>query len=376
MTKAASLVTERYHGPIVVLIVDDEPDLPELVAQRFRKQIRAGTHVFYFANDGEQAVAVLAREPSIEVVVSDINMPHMDGMALLATCAEFFPTVRTVIVSAYDDMSNIRAAMNRGAYDFLVKPLDFQDFERTIERTVEQVRTVRHAAAERQASLILRQFVGEGAVNYARSRVGGAVPLSNEMVDRTVVFVDICSFTSLSERHEPRVVLQLLNSYFDAIVSCIVMQGGHIDKFIGDAVMSTFQGPDAPTAAAMAVLQARQAIRRMRGDIETRIGFFPNISAGIHAGKVIAGPVGASVVGRLDFTVIGDVVNTAARLQRLAGPGEIVVTQEVRDRLDPSVLVASHGIHTLRGKTEPMALYSVRTIEGATQSMAVEPVDV
>ena len=363
-------------GPMKVLVVDDEPDIERLVTLRFRKQIALGSYRFAFAPDGLAALDYLAQAPDTEAVVTDINMPRMGGLELLEAVAERYPTMRTVVVSAYGDMTNIRAAMNRGAFDFLIKPLDFADAERTIERCVQQVRSIRQHAHEHKTSNILKQFVDEEVVEYARTTAGGGEVTSETMVDRTVVFVDICSFTSLSERNEPRVVLGLLNSYFDAIVSCIVAHRGHIDKFIGDAVMATFDGPNAAERAVVAAAEAAQAIRQKRGAVEQQVGFFPNVSAGIHCGPVIAGPVGASVVRRLDYTVIGDVVNTAARLQHLASPGEVVLSAAVKQRLPRDFVVLERGVHTIRGKAEPVMLFCLRPADPTQGDLvALEPPD-
>ena len=108
-----------------ILVVDDEPDLEALVLQKFRRQIRDGAVQFVFAHDGIEALASIERHPHVDMVVSDINMPRMDGLSLLAKLQEAEEKKSTVIVSAYGDMSNIRTAMNRGAFDFLTKPIDF-----------------------------------------------------------------------------------------------------------------------------------------------------------------------------------------------------------------------------------------------------------
>jgi sigma-B regulation protein RsbU (phosphoserine phosphatase) len=134
---------------VQILIVDDEPDIELLIRQRFRREAREGVYDFLFARNGADALLRLAAHPGIEVVLSDINMPVMDGLTLLGHLRALEPARGTVIVSAYGDMPNIRAAMNRGAFDFLTKPIDFQDFEVTIHKTVEQVRRLREAAADR-----------------------------------------------------------------------------------------------------------------------------------------------------------------------------------------------------------------------------------
>src|SRR4028119_1781806 len=126
-----------------ILVVDDEPDLEALVVQKFRRQIREGSVSFVFAHDGVEALAVLAENRDLDMVVSDINMPRMDGLSLLEKLQETDEKPSTVIVSAYGDMANIRTAMNRGAFDFLTKPIDFDDLKITINKTLEFVRLAR-----------------------------------------------------------------------------------------------------------------------------------------------------------------------------------------------------------------------------------------
>src|SRR3978361_8231 len=119
-----------------ILVVDDEPDLEALVLQKFRKRIREGAVNFVFARDGIEALQSIEAHPQVDLVVSDINMPRMDGLSLLARLQEADDKKSTIIVSAYGDMSNIRTAMNRGAFDFVMKPIDFADLEATIAKTL------------------------------------------------------------------------------------------------------------------------------------------------------------------------------------------------------------------------------------------------
>jgi YesN/AraC family two-component response regulator len=123
----------------MILVVDDEPDLEPLVLQKFRRQIRDGAVSFIFARDGVEALDVIAANPDIEMVVTDINMPRMDGLSLLAKLQDAEERLSTIIVSAYGDMANIRTAMNRGAFDFLMKPIDFADLETTISKTLKHL---------------------------------------------------------------------------------------------------------------------------------------------------------------------------------------------------------------------------------------------
>ena len=137
--------------PHQILIVDDEPDLEPLILRRMRRKIRSGTYSFHFARNGVEALELLKVNQDIDIVISDINMPEMDGLTLLDQIRKVDPNIRAIIVSAYGDMKNIRTAMRRGAVDFITKPVDFDDFEETIERTVIQLREWRVALLARDA---------------------------------------------------------------------------------------------------------------------------------------------------------------------------------------------------------------------------------
>jgi sigma-B regulation protein RsbU (phosphoserine phosphatase) len=157
MTNADSL------GPIRILVVDDEPDLELLIRQKFRREIRDRELDFGFAHDGLDALEKVNADVSLDIVLSDINMPRMDGLTLLARLADMELSLKTVIVSAYGDMENIRTAMNRGAFDFVTKPINFEDLRKTVDKTWKEVRLM--AFPERSefdlyATMIPAQEVG------------------------------------------------------------------------------------------------------------------------------------------------------------------------------------------------------------------------
>jgi len=138
-----------------ILVVDDEPDLETLVIHKFRKRIAGGDLEFRFARDGEDALRVLSLEPDIELIATDINMPVMDGLTLLGRLGKLGRLTKTIIVSAYDDLENIRTAMNRGAYDFVTKPIDFADLERTIDKTLLELQELRRGREARSRLAVL-----------------------------------------------------------------------------------------------------------------------------------------------------------------------------------------------------------------------------
>lgn len=143
-----------------ILVVDDEPDLRPLVLQRMRRDIRRGRYEFFFAGDGIEAIGVLSEINDIDMIITDINMPRMDGLALLERIPDINPDTRSIVVSAYGDMSNIRTAMNRGAFDFVTKPVDFNDLRVTIERTLLNLREWREAVSSRDKLTALQSELG------------------------------------------------------------------------------------------------------------------------------------------------------------------------------------------------------------------------
>lgn len=137
--------------PTKVLIVDDEPDVEVLMKQRFRRQLREKKFEFFFAHNGIEALDVLTKENDIRLVISDINMPEMDGLTLLKNISEKHPMVIPIIVSAYGDMNNIRSAMNLGAFDFVTKPINFDDLNVTVDKTLSHIQnllTARHTKSK------------------------------------------------------------------------------------------------------------------------------------------------------------------------------------------------------------------------------------
>ena len=134
---------------VKILSVDDETDLELLLTQYFRRKIRHGEYEFFFAHNGLEALQILLKHPDIAIILSDINMPEMDGLTLLTKINEMrIPSLKCIMVSAYGDMDNIRHAMNKGAFDFATKPIDLDDLQVTIDKAVEQIEYIRNAQKE------------------------------------------------------------------------------------------------------------------------------------------------------------------------------------------------------------------------------------
>ena len=151
-------MNEDLITKVKIMVVDDEIDLEPLVRQKFRKQIRDGVYDFVFAHNGLEALSKLIEFPEIGIILSDINMPEMDGLTLLLKLKELKnPGLKTVVVSAYGDMDNIRTAMNRGAFDFLTKPINFEDLEITINKTLDEILQIRRTLEEHDQLISIQQ---------------------------------------------------------------------------------------------------------------------------------------------------------------------------------------------------------------------------
>lgn len=341
-----------------ILVVDDEADLETLIKQKFRKQIREKEYTFFFAINGVDALEKLADEPEVDIVLSDINMPEMDGLTLLSKLSELKPLLKSVIVSAYGDMANIRTAMNRGAFDFITKPINFEDLIITIEKTVKHSNQLKETIQAIKENNILKMYVDQNVLNFMGSREFENTLMANETIEATVMFIDLCGFTKISETAAPDTVVTMINSYFDVMVAEIIEQQGFIDKFIGDAVMAVFRGEyhlDRAIDAALAVRNKMNSLPKMKA-LED---FIPKVSIGIKSGEMISGNIGSATLKRLDYTVIGDTVNTAARLQDAAKPDQIIIGESCYKAVKEAFRCKKLESIKVKNKAEPLIIYEV-----------------
>ncbi len=346
-----------------ILVVDDEPDLETLVQQRFRRKIRDGEVNFLFARDGAEALEVLSKNGAVDMIVSDINMPRMDGLTLLQKIQETDDPLSTVIVSAYGDMANIRTAMNRGAFDFLTKPIDFADLETTINKTLQHIGRLREArrrqaAAERAHELLSRYFSPNLAVRLASDP--GAVDLGGQRREITSLFTDIAGFTSLVETLEPEIIAPLLNDYLGEMTEIVFAHGGTVVKIIGDAMHVLFGAPaEQPDHAASGVacaLQLDASSEKFRGRWLEKGVALGSTRLGLNTGPAIVGNFGSGHY--FDYTAYGDTVNIAARLEsanKQLGT-RICVGDSVVGRA-PDFKGRPVGDLLLRGRSEPLRAF-------------------
>jgi adenylate cyclase len=346
-----------------ILVVDDEPDVEALVVQKFRHQIRDGALAFLFARDGVEALKLLENDNDIDLIISDINMPRMDGLSLLAKLQEHEEKLSTIIVSAYDDMANIRTAMNRGAFDFLTKPIDFNDFEATIAKTVRHVEVLRDArrrqsAAERAYASLSRYF----SPNLAKRLVGDvdAIDLGGQRREIATLFTDIASFTTLVETLEPSTLGLLLNDYLVGMTDIVFGHDGTVAKIVGDAMHVLFgapgEQPDHSTRAVACALDLDQYAQSFCECCRNKGIHLGVTRIGVHAGPAIVGNFGGERF--FDYTAYGDTINVAARLES--------ANKQLGTRICVSAAIAGKagnflgrpiGDLVLRGKSEALRAF-------------------
>lgn len=338
-----------------ILVADDEADLETLIRQKFRQKIRENEYEFVFAANGKEALKKMEDNPDVSVVLSDINMPEMDGLTLLSKICENTPLIKTVMVSAYGDMDNIRTAMNRGAFDFVTKPVNFEDLEITVAKTIKHVLQLKQTLQAIKENNILKMYVDENVLNFMGTKEYEESLMANESIEASVAFVDICGFTAISEKEKPDTVVRMLNTYFDLMVKEILAQGGVIDKFIGDCVMAVFKGNYHLDRA----IDASLAIRKNIAALPAEHSFVPQVSIGIRSGEMVSGNIGSATLKRLDFTVIGDTVNTAQRIQSAAGKTQIAIASDDYEKVKLAFECKEIGAYSLKNKEAAVKLYEV-----------------
>lgn len=359
-----------------ILAVDDEPDLEALLRQKFRRELREGRFELHFARDGVEALQRLDAAPGTALVLVDINMPRMDGLTLLARLQEQDDPPAAVIVSAYGDMANIRTAMNRGAFDFLTKPIDLADLEATVARTLRHVRQRREAearrlAAERAHAALARYFSPNLARRLAES--GRAQDLGGERREVSAVFTDIAGFTALVESLEPAALAALLNAYLAGMTDIVFAHGGTVAKLMGDGMLLLFGAPDEQpdhaaraVAAALALDAFAEAFRAGRAAAGVALGV---TRIGVHSGAALVGDFGG---GRhFDYTAYGETINLA---QRLEGANKALGTRLLVSGATAARIAGFQGRPAgellLRGLRRPIAAFEPLTPDRAAEALA------
>lgn len=254
--------------PAKILIVDDEVELERLIRQRFRKKIKAKELDFLFAINGQAALEQLQTDHQIDMVITDINMPHMDGLTLLGKLSALDRSLRAVVMSAYSDMHNIRKAMNQGAFDFLVKPIDFQDLEITIQKTLDFVQQIRAKQEQiQQAQRQLQHFAYHDPLTELPNRARFRQRLTERITQQTsrpeyyaILFMDLDCFKSVNDQFGHSAGDQLLKCVAQRLQGCL-RERDMVSRLGGDEfaiLLDSVYTLDEVTAVATRILERLQ----------------------------------------------------------------------------------------------------------------------
>ncbi|HRG57793.1 MAG TPA: adenylate/guanylate cyclase domain-containing protein [Bacteroidia bacterium] len=366
-----------------ILAVDDEPDMEALISQRFRKQIRENQFNFVFARNGNEALEKLAEHQEIALVLTDINMPGMDGLTLLSKIKELQKPIQSLVISAYGDLKNIRTAMNQGAFDFLIKPIDFQDFEITLNKTIENVLFVaksleneQQLSKEREEKLkaqedLLKQLKENAEIISQQNIILEAkvqertqeLVAKNEIIsierDRseklllnilpfeiakelkefgttqaknfdqvTVMFTDFKDFTKIAANMTPQELVAQLDRCFKAFDNIIDKYQIEKIKTIGDSYMVAAGLPIENTTHAVEMVNAAIEIQDFMNEYildneKSGIKGLGQLRIGINTGPLVAGVVGNK---KFVYDIWGDAVNLASRMESYGEPGKINIS--------------------------------------------------
>jgi len=358
--------------PVRLLVVDDEPDVLTLFEMRFRHEIESGQFSLRYASNGSEALDIASTDPDLEVVVTDLNMPGMSGLELLARLDELHRPVKTIVLTAYGDMANIRTAMMRGAFDFQVKPLDIDDLRATIRKASTIVRDLRagEEARCRAATLeernrylteVFGKYVSDDVVQQLLASPDG-VELGGESRQLTLLLADIRGFTRLAKELPADQVVRVLNGYLEVAVERILARGGTVNEILGDGLLVFFGAPIhdelAAEHAVAAGLELQLAMAELN-DRHRRIGL-PELAIGvaIHTGDAVVGTVGSH--RRLKYTAVGPNVNVVGRIESYARGGQVLVSDATYRAVEHIVSVSGCFELNAKGAEDSLPLHVVR----------------
>lgn len=334
-----------------ILVVDDNRMNRLMLARGLEQQ----GHEVAFAENGRQALELLS-QLNFDLILLDIEMPEMNGYQVLAELAAdvHWRQIPVIMISAVEEIDSVVKCIEMGAADYLNKPFNPTLLKARVSSCLEKKRL------QDEQRALFRRFATD---EVADELLNSGFSLGGRLVEATVLFSDIRSFTTIAESQTPEDTIELLNSYFSLMIDAIVNEGGIVNQIIGDGLMSIFGAP-------LPLEDHRQrAVRAAREMIEL-IDFFNQeqaqlnrvqikIGIGIASGAVVAGYVGTQ--RRATYTCVGDTVNLAARLEaqtKVIGD-PILMDENTYLGLDSDVQIVPQGKLKLKGKTQAVKVFSV-----------------
>lgn len=343
---AALLPDSNPKKPVSILVVDDEPDVKQLFSQQFRRKIRNKEYSFVFAADGSDALSKLEEYPNIDIAFTDINMPVMDGFGFLEGARMLSPTIKTVVVSGYGDMRNIRRAMNAGAFDFLTKPIDFKDLKATLLKSVREVREFQAALRTMEENNALRSLIDPLIMKRLMPFLSSDEDASNA-AEVTVMALRLVAPESAAASDEPAAgdadndgpggdapptasEIRLVNRYLDAAAAIVARAEGSVMRFVSRIMVAEFRGDQHLKRAIHTGLQIHERFAKMVGSKPMRAVI------AIESGTVESGRIGSQSTSHLEYGLLGEAVDTALRNTWQVAPDRLVVSSDLATRIPDS----------------------------------------
>jgi len=341
---------------VLVLVVDDSADSRQLLADIITGM---GLNVVRASNGAETLEHARNKHP--DLIILDVSMPGMSGFEVCARLKSDPETsqIPVLMLTALNDVENRVQGLKAGADDYLTKPYNPREL-------MERVRARLRAKQENDDLRKVQETIRETFARYVSPSVverllddPSQVKLGGTLQAVTVLFADLEGFTTISEQTDPERLLALLNQYLTMIVDSILRYGGTIDKFLGDGVMALYNTPLLQPDHARRAVQTALAIQRGLAGFHTV--FEPahrmRINFGIHSGSAVVGNVGAPQL--MDFTAVGDTVNLAARLQKMAQGGQILISNATYEALGGEQPIRPMGSLKLKGRVEEVMTFEV-----------------
>lgn len=323
-----------------LLIVDDE----EGVRRALHKALGKEDYQIYLAGDGNEAISIVKERASeIAIVISDYKMPGLDGLQTLVAIGNINPEITRIMLTGYATLESAIAATNEGLDGFLTKPFDNTELRAKVREYFVRKR--------------LKQFV---SVQVLRELLNSPQQLVPRKQLATILFADIRGFTVLTERHEPQAWATFLSdNYFSPLGEIIFRHNGTLDKHIGDSIMAIYGAPIAGADDTLRAVQSAIEMRDHMAQLNARLDEAHRmpIGVGLHTGEVVVGMFGSA--RKREYTALGHTVNLTSRLQKIAAPGQILITQQTYDRVKANVIADALPPVIVRGISEPLHIYNV-----------------
>lgn len=334
-----------------VLVIDDDPINPDILRSALEED-----YSVLEAADGEETLNQLSEHTDeVEGILLDLEMPKMDGFAFMERYEqeERWKNIPVLISSGDKRMQTENRCLETGAWDFIRKPFNPETVRLRLKNNISRRR--RHLLETQKITNIFQHYVDPSVLKELLRNDLSRQELYGKNVEIAVLFADLRSFTALAEQVTPETVVEILNEYLTVTSRAVKTHGGTLDKFIGDCTMAFWGAPlpceDGVYQACLAAVDMLEGGRVLTESMRRRFGREVALGIGIHVGRAVVGNIGAP--DRLDYTAIGDAVNTASWLESIAPPGAIYISRKVADRLGSRAVVTSVGRDIrLKGKKE------------------------